>query len=283
MTDLNIPMSSYATLAKPPLVFDERNAKFVPATLEGVPIPPLAAPVASFKYTWKLLKDSFKLQRTGNNSFAFQLEQAIQFFLDHKAYSTHIADKNNLEIIIRGDGFPVGGKHAIFLIVTLGNFGPLGKCIGFNLPINVAEVDESNLEEVRAALQGNLKTAGEMSQKTKWQFAAGFEPNVRVEYGGDEAWLRMLMGIRSSKEQFACLKCLWLRGTLYDPETRVDRLMDFMHHFATDGEIDQRAVPLFCNVRIEQLVAPMWNACNYCIWQRFAAVLLPPPSEAEST
>lgn len=107
VVDLNIPTSQYFKLAQAPKIFDDKSQTFVPATVEGVPIPSFNAPVADFKYTWKLLKESFKLHRTGNNSFAYKLEDAIRFFFKYEAYAKHIKNPSNLEVIIQGDGFPV--------------------------------------------------------------------------------------------------------------------------------------------------------------------------------
>lgn len=88
-------------------------------------------------------------------SFEESLLDTIHFFLKSPPHAAHLDDPSNIELIIRGDGFPVGKKHAIFLIFTL-NFRVLGKTLGFNLSINLAEVDESNQVEVYAALKANL-------------------------------------------------------------------------------------------------------------------------------
>jgi hypothetical protein len=252
VADLNIPVSAYESIAKEPVVFGDDNT-FVPATVKGVPIPSFAASVASFKEAWKLLKACFSIRRMSNNSYGWDVKECIRFLLRTPAFARHIADPSCLEIIVRGDGFPVGGKHAIFLVVTLGNFGVLGKSIGFNMPINLAEVDEGNREEVRAALQDNLAACGELARDGHWEVSPGKVVQVRVEYGGDEAWLRMMLGVLSSKESLACLKCFWLRGTTYDPAARVERVLSLMQDFAATGSIDQSARPLIMNARIFQI------------------------------
>lgn len=253
VSELGIPMSKYETLAKAPQVLDEKSLQFKPATVDGVPIPPLFAPVSAFKHTWKALKEFFKLKRTSKNSFGWSLLDALHFFLQSPPHTAHLSDPNELEIIIRGDGFPVGGKHAIFLIVTLGNFGILGKTLGFNLPINLAEVDESNREEVYEALKRNLEEAESISASKVFEVAPGVRASARVHYGGDEAWLRMLLGLLSSKEGFACFKCWWLRGTEYDPQARLERTTQSLHTMAELGELKLRGIPFIFFADIEDV------------------------------
>ncbi len=66
-----------------------------------------------------------------------------------ETYFRYMQHPEKLKIIVRGDGIPVGGRHASFIVATLGNFDVLSKCIGFNFPINIVEVNEKHQEDVR--------------------------------------------------------------------------------------------------------------------------------------
>lgn len=59
---------------------------------------------------------------------------------------------------MRGDGFPVAGGHACFLILTLGNFGKLSKTVSHNFIIGLAEVNEKNHENVYHAFSSVMET-----------------------------------------------------------------------------------------------------------------------------
>jgi hypothetical protein len=251
--DLNIPVSRYHYLSKPPMVMGE-NHKFVPATVEGVPLPSFHAPTKEFEAAWHDLKEAFVIQHAGTdestNSYSWNALDALKFLHSNPAYKEHIQDPNNLELIVRGDGFPVGGKHAIFLIMTLGNFGVLGKSVAFNIPLNLAEVSEKNHAGVRAALAGNLNVLAKLSEQKTLELFPGVHVNVRVEYGGDESWLRMLLGLLSSSELMACLKCIWLRDQQYDSTMRVERNLAMLCALALNHEVDSNQPPLISNCSI---------------------------------
>lgn len=255
VTELNLPTSLYPVLAAPPMkaeVHKNGSVEYSQATVEGVPILSLIAPMANFKHLWKSFEQMFPLTETGKNSFALQLKHAIEFFFKTPAYSQYIADPSNLEIIIRGDGFPVGGKHAVFLLVTLGNFGIRSKCLAFNLPINVAEIDEKNRPAVKQAFKDNLKFANEIN-KTKCIEFGGRRVKARVEFGGDEAFLRMMLGLQACSELHACIKCLWHRDTEYCEELQVDRVLSMMKEFYVEGLFGQKDKPLIQHALMHQI------------------------------
>lgn len=126
------------------------------------------------------------------------------------AYFNTMKNPLRLEIIIRGDGFPIGGGHACFLLAALGNCEEMSKCLSFNFPINIAAISEKNRERVRQAFAANLAKLNMWSHLGQMELL-GLIINVKVEWGGDEAWMRMMLGLQSSSADLACFKCLWLR------------------------------------------------------------------------
>lgn len=106
---------------------------------------------------------------------------------------------------------------------------------------------------MRDALFQNLDCLGKIAADKVIELFPGRNVNIRVEYGGDEAWLRLLMGLLTAKEALACLKCLWLRGTDYDPQERVERVVQAMSDLHTEGELDQANPPLISNCTVWNL------------------------------
>ena len=246
VVDLGIPISRYEVLTKPPQVIQD-DGYFGPASIAGVEIPNMWASVKDVKKVIKDLKARFKFFPTGKegtDACYWDVEDCIKFICRSEVYMEQMQDPHHLEIIVRGDGLPVGGNHACFLLLTLGNFGILSKCLGFNFPINIAEVDEKNREEVRLAFQHNMDKLNDWARHPIVEIAPGITVTVKVEWGGDESWLRMMLGLMSSKEALACIKCHWRRNSKYQPAGRVERVFDTLHALYEQGCLDQAAAPL---------------------------------------
>ncbi len=111
----------------------------------------------------------------------WSVEKWLQFMFSSKTYFGYMQHPEELEIIVRSDGIPVGRRHASFLVATLGNFDVLSKCIGFNFPINIAEVNEKNREDVREAFRANLEILNNWSLMGHVEVFPGVVVKVRVE------------------------------------------------------------------------------------------------------
>lgn len=253
-------MSKYALLTQPPVVLGRDN-KLHRATLtlpgaEGVEIPNMWSSVRDVKDLMRDLKQRFQLYHSGTpdmDSYAWDVEDCLRFIVGNPAYTQHMHELEDLEIIIRGDGLPVGSRHASFLLLSLGNFGKLSKCLAFNFPINLAEMDEKNREAVRLAFQRNLDKLNKWSREEHVTLYPEVTFHVRVEWGGDESWLRMLLGLLSAKELLACIKCMWMRCEYYDPEARVDRVVTAFAKLHARGTADHQHAPLITEAHIRQI------------------------------
>lgn len=84
---------------------------------------------------------------------AWRVDKWLNYVTKSPFYSLFIEDPNNLEIILRGDGFKAGKQPYTFLLTSLGNFGILSKCVLFNFVINLAAVEESSVEDLRTAFE----------------------------------------------------------------------------------------------------------------------------------
>jgi hypothetical protein len=229
---------------------------FEKATVFGVPVPNFWCSIGKLRDQWKEYKAMFHLRHSGSStseSYMWDVEECLRFVFSSKTYMQYFDTPTTVEAIVRGDGMPVGSSHACFLLLTFGNFGLFGKCLGFNFPINLAEISEKNREEVREAFWENLCKLNQWSKVGYLQVFPQLTIRIRVEWGGDESWLRMMLGLLSSKEQLACIKCLWLRDTEYLPETRIDRTIESMIEFAKRGTLDQSNMPFILYGTMDQI------------------------------
>ena len=232
------------------------EGKFVQPEVFGVPVPNMWAPLASAEETWAEYKKKFNLLPTRTpdmDSHMWPALDLLRFIFLSQTYMEHVEDPLHIELIVRGDGLPVGSSHAVFLVAMLGNFGILGKTLGFNFPLNLAEVSEKNRAKVRLALLENLITLNEWSKVGYVEIFPGLVVHIKVEWGGDESWLRLMLGLLSAKEQLACIKCLWRRQDVYDPATRVDRIIDALGRHFLRGTMDSAAPPLITHADMHQI------------------------------
>jgi hypothetical protein len=254
-SDLNLPVGTYPELCKPPLILSDDQKSFIPATLYGIPFPRLFPSDVKFRENWKKVKENFKIEHCGNesvpNGYMWNVNDVLKFITSNEIYSNYISDKENLNIIIRGDGGPVGGGHFIFMIMTLDNFGILSKSLEFNFLINLAEVNEKNREEVRAAFLKNLDTIDMWKKEGYVRVYENLDLKVKIDFGGDDSWLRMLLGFLSAKELMACLHCLWKRGESYNEIARVDRVFSILRHFNNRDMLDSQAPPMIQHAQMK--------------------------------
>lgn len=204
IVDTELPISQYKNLRKPHLVLNPATNKYEPAKVFGVEIPNFYARPGVVEKLWDEYKQLFNIQKTGdpeNDSYMVDVEEWLRFIYLSCTYFSCLIDPFNLELIVRGDGFPVGDGHAVFMIVTCGNFGGCSKCLGFNFPINLAAISEKNREKVRKAFLLNLIKLNLWSATGKVHLfpELGISVNIRVEWGGDESWHRMMLGLQSSR------------------------------------------------------------------------------------
>jgi hypothetical protein len=108
----------------------------------NVPIPPLWASAKSFKSQWSKLKSFFNFASTSDSfpSHEWPIDECIRWIFTQRYFVKFINDPQNLVLVVRGDGIPLGSKQASFLTMTFLNFGELSKCPSFNFIVNVAEV-----------------------------------------------------------------------------------------------------------------------------------------------
>lgn len=144
--DAEMPISRYRVMQRFNKVMGPHGT-FVTPTVEEVEVPNFWSTEDNMFKVWKHYKSKFEIEHSGgpaDDSYMWNLLKCLQFIYDSKTYMTHVRDPLNLEIIVRSDGMPVGSSHACFLLMTLGNFDELSKCLGFNFCIYLAEVSEKN-------------------------------------------------------------------------------------------------------------------------------------------
>ncbi len=119
------------------------NNTFVKAKIFGVNLPALWPSNKSFYEEWNTIKEHFNIQLGVdiNSPFSsWDINECLKWICNNPFYQPFIQDPEHLEVIVRGDSAPVGGKKASFLLLTLGNFGLFSKCVSFNFLVNLAEV-----------------------------------------------------------------------------------------------------------------------------------------------
>jgi hypothetical protein len=84
------------------------------------------------------------------------VDEWLEFVYTSPFFWLFISDPLNCELIVRGDGLPLRGGLASFLLITLGNFGVLSKCILFNFVINLASIGEKFVEKLKQAFHYNV-------------------------------------------------------------------------------------------------------------------------------
>jgi hypothetical protein len=252
--DLGIPTSRYEALVRPPIVVHNQESFYVP-TIAAVKIPSFWASTKKLKKEWARMKQEFEISQVaaGVNGYAWSPLACLQFIMKKEQYSKYIDTPLDLEVIVRGDGLPVGGSHASFLLLTLGNFGKLGKCLSFNFIIALAEVNEKNQDGIRSSFASTMDQLNRWSRDGYVEVFSDLVCKVRVEYGGDESWLRMMLGFKSASENLACIKCLWQRGTQYNEDERCERIVQSLGAFMARGTLDQVNPPLITEGAMYQI------------------------------
>ena len=154
--DLGLPVRRYRLMAAFNQFHNKTTQTWDTKKLYGVPIPQTWPSNEKVMARWIQLRDSFSIKSiTGLGFYAsyWRVDKWLEYILDSPFYSSFITDKQNLEIIVRGDGFKAGKQPCTFLLVTLGNFGILSKCVVFNFMINFAMKGEKDGEELRRAFE----------------------------------------------------------------------------------------------------------------------------------
>lgn len=257
LVDLDLPVNRLDLLHNTNKVMGP-DGYFVDPTVFGVKVPNLWGNSGLAKKQWNEYKSSFNLQHSGPDNldcYRWSVREWLEFVLQSPVYLSQLKTPQELEIIIRGDGFPVGGKHASFVIASLGNFGQLSQCLAFNFPLVLAEVDEKNRSAIREVFAETFAELNAISRLGRLQIGAK-SLRVRVEYGGDESWLRNLLGLKSCREDLGCFKCYWSRKEDYIECLRQERCLQILiqHHFR--GTVDVPDVPLITSGSLTQ--------CHHC-------------------
>lgn len=244
--DLDIPVSRLEKLKDTNMVMGP-DGKFISPQVFGVELPNMWAANYKALLKWKMYQEEFLIQKCGPhgmNSHRWAIEHWIKFLFENETYSKYIDDPTNLEIICRADGFPCAEGHASFMIVTLGNFGPLSKCLAFNFPIVLAEVNEKHRLQLRQAFRETVDALNTWQRNGHVEVLPGLVCKVIVHWGGDEAFLRTILGLKSCKEDLACIRCMWHRKEEYHEGSRLDRQICSLSTFCMRGSLDQVDPPM---------------------------------------
>lgn len=154
--DLGIPVRKYREFAQFNTFVDAETNTWSKKKVNGAIIPNTWPSNTKVLKRWANLRDSFEIRTVDEVDYfaaAWRVDKWINYLLKSPFYSLFIEDPDNLEIIIRGDGFKVGKQPYTFLLASLGNFGMLSKCIIFNFVVNLAAVKESETEDLRTAFE----------------------------------------------------------------------------------------------------------------------------------
>lgn len=251
IVDMELPCSRYEVFASTNEVLGA-DGKFQTAVVEGVKVPNFWAPQRVVRELWKKIKGEFNIQGDKDSHY-WHVKDMMAFIYSNETYAKYLEEPRNVELIVRGDGMSVGSNPSCFLICTLGNFGIYSKTLWFNFPICIMNFSEKDREAVCKAAEANLLALNEWQHSGFLEVLPGYEVKIRVEWGGDEAWLRILLGLLSSKEGLACLLCYWLRGMKYDPSMRVDRVLSAFPDFFLRGTLDHKNMPMITEGDISQV------------------------------
>lgn len=154
--DLGIPVKKYRQFAQFNTFVDKESNTWKHKRINGVLVPNTWPSNTKVTKRWAELRDSFEIRTVDEVDYfgaAWRVDKWLNYVLASPFYSLFIENPNDLEIIIRGDGFKSGKQPYTFLLASLGNFGMLSKCIIFNFVVNLAAVSESSTEDLRTAFE----------------------------------------------------------------------------------------------------------------------------------
>jgi len=115
------------------------------------------------------------------------------------------------------------------------------------------QTDEKHRSNMFRALCTNLEILHEMALRGTLRITKDETISVEVHYCGDEPWLRALLGLKTSGENYCCVKCLHNRTTVYDPRKRLEREPLEAHSLRNTGAPSQEYYPMIGGVGIWNL------------------------------
>jgi len=225
--DTGMAKSKYVVLNKLNFYYDKTTNLTRPLKLGNIVLPPLFPPKRQVDTLWRQIVDESPFSSVAGikDATSWNVLSCVRWLYFTKFWYQFIKNPHKIELIIRGDGLPLGEGEACFLLLTLGNFGPLCKCLFFNFVISLALISEKNREDVRTAFAENLTILSRWIQDGFIELAPGLRIPVEVHWGGDESWLRMLLGLKCGKTNWCCIFCYYLRKTAYIAANRIERCL----------------------------------------------------------
>lgn len=154
--DLRIPFNRYREFASFNQFHDKDENIWGPKKVRGVPLPRTWPSFKKVTKRWKKLKRSFGIRSIPNlafNASYWRIDKWLEYVITSPFYKAFIEKPEELEVIIRGDGFLAGKDPCTFLLATLGNFGIFSKCVIFNFVLNFAMAGEKDVEKLREAFE----------------------------------------------------------------------------------------------------------------------------------
>ena len=103
-----------------------------------------------------------------------------------------------LDVIIRGDGVPVGCRTSVQLLIGFANFGCLSRMLPYLWTLAVAVVPKNNTVELSWLWRNNLRWIQKFINTGTMEYC-GTEYPTRVFFGGDSPWLRHVLGITTHR------------------------------------------------------------------------------------
>lgn len=154
--DLGIPIAKYREMAQFNQFADPETNTWKHKKINGVTIPNTWPSNTTVQQRWAALRNSFGIRSIDGEEYfaaAWRVDKWLDYVLSSPFYSNFIEDPDNIEIILRGDGFRAGKQDCTFWLATLGNFGMLSKCTVFNFVVNLAFLEEKDISNIRRAFE----------------------------------------------------------------------------------------------------------------------------------
>jgi hypothetical protein len=154
-----------------------------------------------------------KIEFEEYTGYIWPIPYIIQYILSHSLLTNLMKDSTVLDIILKLDGFPVGGEQGFCVSITLKNFGFLAKCGCLHFLTNIADISDKDRNLVKIFLAENLVYLNEIAS-TGFLFLPDWKIKVAcsLRIGGDDPMLRVLMGLDSSISSWLCIYCFQLRN-----------------------------------------------------------------------
>lgn len=139
--------------------------------------------------------------------------EILEYIWSFSMLRNMLQDTEELELIVKLDGFPVGGASGFFITLTLGNFGVACKCSVLQFILLSSNMPEKDRELLEFMFETNIQVLKRISQVGE-VFLERAQVNFKatLAIGGDDPILRTILGLTRSGDIWYCIYCFGIRS-----------------------------------------------------------------------